>query len=686
LIGAIIDHQPPPVTTYQSLSPPLLDEIVARCLAKDPDDRWQTVRDLKRQLEWVASRLDDRPSVPQPTAASRSSRTFAYMTGAFLLGTVMIAAGVAWTMRPAPRVTPVVTRVALELPAGQAFTRMGRHLLALSPNGERLVYVANQQLYLREMRNLAITPIAGTEGLNPAEPIFSPDGEWVAFWTNGDLKKVPVAGGSPVMIGPAQTPFGASWVGDRILLGQTTPRGIVEFPSGGGPSKLVVGVDEAKGELAHGPQLLNDGRSVLFTLRTGPTAWDVSAVVIQDLATGKRQVLVNGGTDARVLPTGHLVYSREATLFAMTFDAERLVVTGSAVPVQDGIQQSSAGGQSGAAQMAWSAQGIFAFVPGTSTSVARALVWVDRNGKPEFPSAPPKQYSPGGEALRISPDGSQAAVAIIGDLSGAAISATDLSKTGMQSDIWVWNGARGSLTRLTTTGKAFSPNWTADGRRICHDNGREAFCQAADGSGQPELMFAAQGLVGIEAITADRKRLLFSTNVKGNFDLLMATVGPPLEVRPLLHSPFSESKASISPDGRWLAYSSNESGRTEVYVRPFPLVDEARWQVSTDGGTTPRWSSNGRELFFTLGGGNAGPPTIFSAAVQSGATFVAQRPAAVVKLPNTASFAYDVAPDGRFLLHLNASAAREDVPRPRIVIVQHWFEELNARMRSMARP
>ncbi len=151
---------------------------------------------------------------------------------------------------------------------------------------------------------------------------------------------------------------------------------------------MLVGVDEAKGEVAHGPQLLGGGRAVLFTLRTGAAAWDDSAIVIQELATGKRQVVANGGTDAHVLPTGHLVYSRDATLFAMPFDLTRLIATGAPEPVQNGIQQSNAGGQSGAAQVAWSEHGTFVFVPGTSTSTVRALVWIDRQGKEEIPSAP----------------------------------------------------------------------------------------------------------------------------------------------------------------------------------------------------------------------------------------------------------------------------------------------------------
>jgi serine/threonine-protein kinase len=256
----------------------------------------------------------------------------------------------------------------------------------------------------------------------------------------------------------------------------------------------------------------------------------------------------------------------------------------------------------------------------------------------------------------------------------------NLSRIGTEADIWVWHIARGSLARLTLTSQAFAPVWTTDGRRICHDNGREAICQAADGSGQPESIFKAPAIDGIRAVAPDGKWLLFSTNVKSNFDILMATVGPPLEIRPLIHTPFSESSAAVSPDGRWIAYSSNESGRSEVYVRPFPAVDQGRWQVSTDGGNEPRWAHDGRELFFTFGGGASSAPIIWAASVQPGATFVAARPAVVLKLPSTSSFAYDVAPDGRFLLHRNASATREETSKPQIVMVQNWFDELKAQV------
>ncbi len=685
LIGAILDHEPPPVMSFQPASPPMLDEIVARCLAKDPDERWQTARDLKRQLEWVAKQLAEGGSVSAAIAsgaqmASRPSVVArALRVSAAILAGAAIASGVAWVLWPKAPEPPVVTRFALELPEGQTFTRTGRHVVALSPDGTRLVYVANQQLYLRAMHELSAVSISGTEGSNPAEPIFSPDGQWVAFWSNEELKKVPVTGGTPVTLCAAQNPFGASWVEDRILLGQSTPRGIVEVPANGGTPRPLVTVDEKKGELAHGPQLVAGGRAVLFTLRTGSQAWDDSAIVIHELATGQRTVLVNGGTDARVLPTGHLVYSREATLFAMPFDEARLVVTGGPVPVQQGIRQAD-GGPTGSVHMAWSASGSIVFIPGGANSGDRALVWINRQGQEERATAPNRSYWINTTGLRVSPDGTLVAVAVTGGAARSSGGAAAASAGQFGSDIWVWAIARGTLTRLSFTGQARSPVWTPDGRRVCYNSSVEVFCQPADGSGQAQAMFKVDGLTDVRPISPDGTRMLLDTQgPKTGNDILMATIGPPAETRPLIQTSYSENGPAISPDGRWLAYESNESGRPEVYVRPFPAIDQGRWQISTDGGGEPRWARNGRELFFGTGGG--GNRAIWSVSVQPGSSFVAGKPAVVAKLPPSPSSAYDVAPDGRFLFHVPASTATSgEASRPQIVVVQHWFDELKARV------
>lgn len=582
-----------------------------------------------------------------------------------------------------------MARFAIELPAGQEFTRTGRHAVAISRDGRRLVYVANQQLYLRALNGLAATPISGTEASNPAEPVFSPDGQWVAFWSNDELKKVPVEGGTPVMLSAVQNPLGASWIGDRILLGQATPRGIVEVPANGGAAQPLVMVDEKKGEVAHGPQLVAGGRAVLFTLRTGAVTWDDSAIVVHELATGRRTLLVSGGTDGRVLPTGHLVYFREATLFAMPFDEARLSVAGGAVPVQQGVQQAGANsGSSGAAQMAWSNEGALAFIPGSEFQTERAFVWFNRQGKEERAGMPDRAYAIGGSALRVSPDGARVAVVVLAAQTALIRSANQQRPGG--GDIWVGDITRGTMTRLTFTGQAFSPIWMPDGRRVCYDNGREAFCQAADGSGPAQVMLTMSGLNGIRSISPDGTRLLLSViNAQTRGDIVMATLGPPLETRTLIQTSYVETSPTISPDGRWLAYGSDESGRSEVYVRPFPAVDEGRWQVSADGGSEPRWARNGRELFFGAGGGAAGATggagalQIMSVPVHAGPVFATGKAEVAFRFPNTVSSAYDVAPDGRVLAHLAAATVRGEGPQ--IVVVQNWFEELKARVPTTGR-
>ena len=319
------------------------------------------------------------------------------------------------------------------------FTRPGRHVIALSPDGTSLVYVANEQLYLRKMGELTAVPIAGTEKSNPGEPIFSPDGQWVAFYSDPELKKVPITGGTPVTLAAVGNPFGGSWIGDRILVGQASPRGIVEVPASGGTAKLLVGVDESKTELAHGPQLIAGGRAVLFSIRTGAQPWDDAVVVVHELATGRRTALVNGGTDARVLPTGHLAYVREATLFAMPFDEERLMVSGGPVPVQPGIQEAFVNA-SGATQAAWSDSGAMAFVPGGAAAFERALVWLTREGQQEPTTAPQRRFVIGGSGLALSPDGTQAAVSV------------NDGARAVGTDIWVWTIARGALTRTADRG------------------------------------------------------------------------------------------------------------------------------------------------------------------------------------------------------------------------------------------
>ena len=688
LIGAILDHQPPPITSLQPLTPTILDDVVSRCLEKNPDERWQSARDLKRQLEWIAAQPASSSIVAAPgTAANvprRSAGTRTGLIAASIIAGAAIAGATAWIRWPNPVPPPMVTRFAMELPATVAFTRGGRHVLTISPDGSRVVYVANQQLYLRSMNNLAASVIFGTEGSDPSEPLFSPDGQWVAFWSANELKKVPIAGGTPVTLAAIGNPFGMSWSGDRILVGQQVPRAILAVPANGGAPTVLIQLDEKKGEFAQSPASVAGGKAVLFTLRIGTNSWDGSSIVVQDLETGRRTVVVEGGTDAQILPTGHLVFVREGTLFAVPFDESRLAVTGGAVPVQEGIRQAPTPA-SGAAQWTFAASGHAAYVPGEGASSDRALFWVDRQGRLERTAAPVRSYNFTQSSLRVSPDGTRVAVTVDAERS-TSTSVSAARSTGGGSDIWIWEMGRNTLTRLSFSTQAGSPLWTPDSKRVCYSsrNDDELVCQNADGSGQPQTLSKIDQLGSLKSFSPDGTRLLVVTTAG---DIAMVTIGPPAVTRPLLNTRFNEGGPAISPDGRWLAYNSSESGRSEVYVRPFPNVDQGRWQVSTEGGAEPRWSRDGGQLFFISGGGPV-QRAIWSTTVQPGAVFSAAPPTMVLKVDNDASIAYDMAADGRFLLHAAASTTDAAIaaPRSQIVVVQNWFDELRARVRLTPSP
>jgi serine/threonine-protein kinase len=672
LIGAILDHEPASVMSLNPATPPLLEEIVRRSMAKDPDDRWQSMRDVMRQLEWIAAGNGaPLPAVTAPHEPRRMRLRLLRAAAALLVAALIAGGAVAWVMWPTPP-TRVVSRLQFNLPEDQYFTRPGRRVVAISNDGTKIVYVANQQLYLRKMEELTATVIRGTEGSDPAEPVFSPDGQSVAFFSSGALNRIPVTGGSAVVLAPAEIPLGTSWENDRILVGQLSPRGIIEIPANGGTPKHLVTVNEKAGEQARSPQLVARGRSVLFTLRPGKAAWDDSSIVVQDLASGERKVLVTGGTDARVLSTGHLVYRNSTTLFAAPFDEARLTVTGDSVAVLDEIAAQLG---SGATHVAWSPSGTLVMALGLQSRFRTAPVWVTRQGHQERTAVEMRNYGVGVSEIRLSPDGKRLVASIYRD---------DVLRfeedTGNPSEVWRVDIAGGTFSRLSTTSRATSPVWSTDGRRVCYDSEAQVFCQAADGPGPAEPLFKLDGLINTRPFTPDGRMLLETRGAKTGNDIAIATLTPKIDTQPLLNTTFNESAPAISPDGRWLAYESDESGRTEVYVQPFPAVERERWPISIGGGREPRWSRDGRELFFTDRSEWTAPGVLMAVSVQPGSTFIRGKPTAILKIPGGATLAYDVAPDGRFLFHFHPSALDGATNRQEIMVVQNWTEELKQRV------
>jgi Tol biopolymer transport system component len=649
LIGAIMEHDPPAMSTLQSMTPPLLDHLVKTCLAKEPDKRWQSAGDVERELTWIV----ESGSEAGVTGVARPRGRTHLAWGLALVLAVAVVGIAAWNLKPPP--PRPVTRLSLLLPPGDQFTGWDRHIVALSPDGTHLAYVANGQLYLRAMDRMEATPIRSTEG-GVNSPFFSPDGQWVGFHAGGQLRKASVSGGAVVTLCDAANPFGASWgADDTIVFGQRR-EGILQVSSAGGTPEVLVPGSTIEG-LAHGPQILPDGNSLLFTIGDGST-WDDAQIVVQSLTTGERQVLIEGGTDARYMSTGHLVYALRGTLLAVPFDAARLEVTGGPVSIIEGVA-TALPAFTGASHFTVSDIGSLVYIAEVEDGTTRSLVWVDREGREEPLEAEPRAYT----YPCISPDGTQVALDI----------------RDQEHDIWVWDFARETLTRLTfDAGWDEYPRWTPDGRRIVFGSSRSGadnlFWKAADGTGAAEQLTDSPNSQHAYSFSPDGKQLVLRERTpEGGRDLRVLSLGGERSSKVLLATEFEDVNGEISPGGRWLAYQSNESGQDEIYVRPFPNVNEGLWQISTGGGTRSLWGPDGRELFYLASDGR-----LMVVPVQTDPGFAAGIAEILFEDPYWADApgrTYDISPDSQRFLMIKESEKDTSAPRS-MTVVLNWFEEL----------
>jgi Tol biopolymer transport system component len=653
LISAIMKDDPPVLSSLKPLLPSALDHVVKTCLAKEPDRRWQSAGDVGRQLKWIAeSGLD--AGVAAPARSMR--RNLAW--GLALVLAAVVAGIAGWNLKPAePR---PVTRFQLQLPPGERFTFAASDALALSPDGTHLVYVADDLLHLRAMNQKEVAPIRGTAGISRS-PFFSPDGQWVGFYSSGQLMKVSVGGGAPVTLCEAVGPRGASWGTDDTIVFSQGGRGILKVSSAGGTPEVLVPASSIEG-YAHGPQVLPDGKSLLFTM--GHRAnWDDARIVVQSLTTGERRILVEGGTGARYVSTGHLVYAFQGSLLAVPFDAARLEVTGRPVSLVEGVA-STPQSFSGAANFSFSDTGSLVYVEAFES--ARTLVWVDREGKEESLAAEPRAYT----NPRISRDGTRVA----------------LDVRDQENDIWIWDVARESLNRLTFDGDFdLRPVWTPDGTQIVFSSYRggvaNLFIKAADGTGTAGRITEAPNHQFPVSISPDGKDVVFRENTaEGRRDLWLLSLEDGGPAKALLATEFNERNGEVSPDGRWLAYQSDESGEDEIYVRPFPNVNDGRYPISKGGGTRPLWGSDGSELFYLTPDGQ-----LMVVSVQTNPNFTVGVAEVLFEEPylgGTAASAgrtYDISPDGQRFLMIKEAEADASASMS-MTVVLNWFEELKARV------
>ena len=634
--------------------PQALRALITGCLEKDRRERLADASALRFLMRQATE------TTTVPTASQTAGRWSRGRMVGPLIATVVIAAASMWAVGwrgTEPGLHPM--RFAIE-PEGVATTDSGPQL-ALSADGRLLVYTADrrgvERIFVRPIDRVEASPIQAMLG-SSITPFLSPDGKWVGFFplTRGDLSKVPVADGmASVICQFTGRPRGAAWGADNTIVFATSDpaSGLLRVSVEGGPVEVLTTPDVARGEVDHlFPSILPGGTAVLFTVAMpgAPHGWQIAAL---DLQTRTRRTLIQGASYARYSVSGHLLYASAGKLHAIRFDPSRLEVSGEPVLVADPIDTSS----TGAAQFTVSDNGTLAYVsPSTDAGVIRrSLIWVGRDGREEPITAPPKAYT----YARLAPDGTRVALDVRDE----------------NNDIWIWNLRRETLTRLTfDAANDVQPVWTPDGQRILFGSNRggtmDLFAQRADGSGAAERVVASGTALYPQAIAPDGASVvvLDQSNVGNSLSLLKLHAAE--RVEPLLQRAINPD---ISPDGRWLAYQSSESGRSEVYVRPFSDVSAGRWQVSIGGGRWPKWAGNGGELFYVV------DETMMSAPVQLASTFSAGKPSRLFDSAGLRAFAqartYDVTRDGQKFLMITA-ADRRDRPAPSIVVVANWAQTL----------
>ena len=668
MIAAVVRGEPA-WAALPTDTPPAVVSLLRRCLQKDPRQRLRDIGDARHELEHAGA-----PVITHAATTAGLSRggKIAWVSGALILA--MVTGLGAWLLKPRP--DRPISRFEYILPADQQFSFAGRHMVAISAQGH-VAYAADNQLYLRLRDQLVATPIGGSAGASAASgarsPFFSPDGQWLGFYADAALKKVAITGGAPVVLTAAQNPWGATWETDNTILYGQGPDGIFRVSADGGKGERLIAVKA--GESAHGPQLLPDGKTILFTLAPQSVgAWNKAKIVAHRLDTGKQTVVIDGGTDARYLPTGHIVYSLDNVLLAAPFDVSALTLTGGSVPLVENVAQTNAG-QTGAAQFGVSSSGTLLYVPEAGFTIGeakRTLVLLDRQGREEVLKAPARAY----RYVRLSHDGARVASDLMDE----------------NRDIGVVSLAVGTLTPLT-----FEPSleqyavWTPNDDRLIFSSSRAGapnlYWQPSNGSSQMERLTDSPNPQFPLAITRDGSQLVFYEVTSAESEnLMIMSLNGDRKPRPLIATRFRERNGELSPNGRWLAYQSDKSGRDEIWATPFPVQNgNGEWKLSTQGGTRPVWVSDTELLYFeqTDTGGRLMSVTVneANAALQPLAPvlFVERMdPLTALAVGRT----YDVAKDGRRILTVKTAASTTADPQsvPRMIVVQNWFEELKRRV------
>jgi len=657
VIAAIMER---PAPSISDVAPPALDRVLKRCLEKDPENRWQSVRDLKAELEWIAQA----PSGGSAAHARTARRSWLPWVAAGVLA--LFAAATSWIAYRSTRPAELKPLVQLDVDLGRDvyLTAVGGSDVIISPDGTRIGYVSRGRIFTRRLDQASATELAIGQGAT--SPFFSPDGQWIGFTANGKVRKVSVEGGSEIVLCDAASSYtGGDWGDDGTIVLSLSPHaGLSRVSSAGGNP---VPITELQGEeRSHRyPQILPGSKVVLFTVQNANAGVDDSSIEIVTLADHRRKTLYHGGTFGRYLGAsggkGYLTYVNRGTLFAVVFDAVKLETSGTPVPV---LQQVSYSPQFGSAKLSFTRTGTLVYRSAEVDATRLAIQWLGPDGK-----AQPLMDKPGlFQNAHLSPDGQRLAV------DGAAEA---------NLGIWIYDLQRDTLTRLTSN-PDYRPVWTPDGKYVVYNNAQGMSWTRADGDGKPHSLTQSTDSQLPTSFSPDGKRLAFHRDGPQGLDIWTVSIerdGYGLKAGTpelFLQTPFVERDASFSSDGRWLAYASNESGNFQVYVRAFPNKG-GRWQISSTGGTAPIFCRNGRELFFyDLANGRI----MMASYSVKGGSFVAEKPRVWSEVSlaalsaSTGATQYDVAPDGKRLVAATYTGGATQQNAGHVIFLENFIDEL----------
>jgi serine/threonine-protein kinase len=707
VMAAVLEHEPPALSSREPLSPAAFDRLIRTCLAKNPDARWQSAADLARELRWIATAPAEASGVRDSRERSRlvvSRRDLMWATGA--TAAALVGGGTGWLLQRTassrmPDASGSATIVHLPMPVQPAgrygenspfSSRPSRTDLAVSPNGELVVFVGRatvdrysaHQLYLRHLGGQA-SPIPGTQ--RAQGPFFSPDGTWIGFWAQRRIMKVRTDGGptAPVLDLPAPGPFGASWgKDDHIYFSQPLPQesetGIWKVHAAGGAAAVAVTRPElAKRESHVLPHVLPDGRAILFT-RIGLGGWEEAEVVLHELDTGESRVLLKGAVDARYVASGFLTYLKMGTLIAELFDLSKHERTGVSIPLAEDVMQAintiNSNSETGAGQYAISPTTLLYVTGGIFPPLEKTVVWLDRQGV-ATPVPSTERTSVHYRSPRLSPDERRIAVV----LPGAATRSTE---------IWTFPIVPPGEQRLNTRGRRNWPVvWSPDGERLAYSSNESGFaniyvCDASGGDAPVQLTDKRRDQYPSSWVrTSSGKQLLaFVERIGRRHQIWVGSIeGDTLKAKPFLDDPrHSYTHPDLSPDGRWLAYVSNENKMVAVSVRPYPGPGSPI-RISSEGGTSPVWVSSGRELVYQAN------YEFYSVSVRSldpfraePARHIARRVGETHPVYEMSSPVreYDLSRDGQRILIPRLDKSINE-PVTHINVVSNWTERLKAR-------